>query len=445
MDQFDFSRQALPLRGDYDVIVAGGGTAGALAGIAAARSGCRTLIVEQLGCLGGSATAAMVTPLMRSGLAGNPGQCPLGLEVNSRLDELGGISGDGHLFDPTLLACVLEEMAVTSGCNLLYHTQLAGVIRDGDTVKAAVICNKDGIGQVTARQFIDATGDADLALLSGETCSVGDRNGRNQAVSLRFEMAGIDFDAFHDGMRRLGFAGQRYFAMNTPGMAGLLAQAEQDGLLEHQDVVYFQAFGIPGKPDAMSFNCPELTTQSGVADAAFLSAKQVEGKRAVLRLRRFLRERIAGFEKAYITQIAPMVGIRESRRVETQVILTIQDVLAYRKFPDAIISCAYPVDVHGGEDDGSLSYDTSVLEPERYWQVPYRTLVAKVNKNLQVAGRCAGMDFMAQSAARIQLVCRAMGEAAGLAAAAAIREPGGLMALDPVSIRQLLTDRGMVI
>ncbi|NLB44665.1 MAG: FAD-dependent oxidoreductase, partial [Clostridiaceae bacterium] len=89
MDQFDFSRQALPLRGDYDVIVAGGGTAGALAGIAAARSGCRTLIVEQLGCLGGSATAAMVTPLMRSGLAGNPGQCPLGLEVNSRLEELG--------------------------------------------------------------------------------------------------------------------------------------------------------------------------------------------------------------------------------------------------------------------------------------------------------------------------------------------------------------------
>ncbi|NLO36042.1 MAG: FAD-dependent oxidoreductase [Clostridiaceae bacterium] len=445
MEQLDFSRQALPLRGDYDVVVAGGGTAGALAGIAAARSGCLTLIVEQLGCLGGSATAGQVTPLMSSGLAVNPGHCPLGLEVNSRLEDLGGCSRDGHLFDPTLLACVLEEMAVTSGCRLRYHTQLVGAIRDGDTVKAAVICNKDGIGQVTARQFIDATGDADLALLAGETCSSGDRNGRNQAVSLRFEMAGIDFDAFHAGMRRLGYNGKHYFAMNTPGMAGLLAQAEQDGLLEHQDVVYFQAFGIPGKPDAMSFNCPELTTRAGVTDAAFLSAKQVEGKRAVLRLRRFLRERVSGFEKAYITQIAPMVGIRESRRVDAQVNLTIQDVLAYRKFPDAIISCAYPVDVHGGEEGDSLRYDASVPEAERYWQVPYRILVAKVNQNLQVAGRCAGMDFMAQSAARIQLVCRAMGEAAGLAAAAAIKQPGGLRALDPVSVRKLLADRGMVI
>ena len=159
-----------------------------------------------------------------------------------------------------------------------------------------------------------------------------------------------------------------------------------------------------------------------VVDPAFMTQKQIEGKKAILRLRTFLRRYVPGFENAYITEIAQLIGFRESRRIVSEYVLTIQDILAYRKFPDGIAASHYPVDVHG-EDDVSLGlrYDESVPKNERYWEVPFRTMVARGVDNLLVAGRCAGMDFRAQSAARIQPICRSMGEAAGIAAALAVK------------------------
>ncbi len=446
METLIWSNQEIPIRGEYDVIVAGGGTAGALAGIAAAGEHLDTLIIEQFGSLGGSATMAMVTPLMSSHIAGMRGHCPLGLEISRRMQACGGSGDNDYWFDPTLLAFVLEDMAAEAGCRLLYHTQLAGVIVEDRKLKAVLVCNKDGLSAFTARYFIDGTGDADLAFMAGVACGSGNEQGVNQPVSLRFEMAGIDFAAFHAAMRQYGNQGDRYFAMNSPGMGDILKQATADGLLTPQDAVYFQAFGVPGKPDAMAFNCPELTTRAGVADAFFLSQKQVEGKQAILRLRRFLRERIPGFGQAYITAVAPMVGIRESRRIESVCQMKIADLLGYRKYPDAVVSCAYPIDVHGVADVSlGLRYDTSVPLAEQYWQVPFRCMLPLDRTNLLVTGRCAGFDFRAQSAARIQLVCRAMGEAAGLACAAADRAGVQLPDLDPVIVRQELTRRGMQI
>ena len=276
-----------------------------------------------------------------------------------------------------------------------------------------------------------------MALLAGVDCETGDDRGINQPVSLRFEMAGVDYERFHAYMRELGSRDEKYFAMNSPGMHDILQAAETDGILTQQDIVYFQAFGVPGKPDAMSFNCPELATQAGVADAAFLTKKQLEGKQAILRLRRFLRERIPGFANAYITEIAPFVGIRESRRVEAEYVMTIQDILSYRKFPDAIAKSCYPLDVHGvGDSQLGLRYDDSLPEAERYWEVPFRCMVARGVSNLLVTGRCAGFDFRAQSAARIQLICRSMGEAAGISCALAQREGASFAQVDGTMVRQ---------
>jgi hypothetical protein len=153
---------------------------------------------------------------------------------------------------------------------------------------------------------------------------------------------------------------------------------------------------------------------------------------------------VPGFEQSYVTQQAPMVGVRESRRIDAVYNMQIMDVLSYRKFDDAIISCNYMIDVHGVDDVTlGLKYDLSVPPELRYWQVPYRCLVAKKTDNLLVAGRCAGLDFRAQSAARIQLVCRAMGEAAGLACALAQQQQIGLHDLDPVLVHDKLIERGM--
>lgn len=427
----------LPIRGTYDVIVAGGGVAGAFAGISAAREGLRALIVEPFGSLGGSATMALVTPLMTTRILGCTGHCPLGEELSSRLMELGGAKGEGHEFDPTLMKAALEDMAAAYGCDLLYYTTLVDVLREGDALTHVILHNKDGLSAWKAACFIDATGDADLSLLAGVPCESGNEKGINQPVSLRFEMAGVDFDRFHAYMRSLGWPEERYFAMNTPCMREVLVKAHEDGLLTGQDIAYFQAFGIPGKPDVMAFNCPELTTRAGVADAAFLTEKQLEGKQAVLRLRRFLRERIPGFENAYITEIAPMVGLRESRRIHAEYTVTLQDILSYRKYPDVIARSAYHLDVHG-EDDCTLGlhYAEDVPEAERYWEIPYRCMVAEGLRNLLAVGRCGGFDFRAQSAARVQLICRSMGEAAGLACAMSLKAGVPFSQVDGAEVRR---------
>lgn len=423
MNQIQMPAREIPVAGEHDVIVLGGGTAGAFAGIAAARRGCKTLIVEQFGALGGSATVGLVLPLMSTHMPNYRGHCPLSAELVERLRAIGGVEEDDYYFDCAMMKVALEEMAAESGCTLLYYTALVDVVRTENAITHIVVNNKDGLSAYAAKSFIDCTGDADLAAAAGVPYESGDHNRVNQPVSLRFEMAGIDFDRFHAYMQSLGNHTKKYFAMNTAGMRAIIQKAHEDGVLTAQDACYFQAFGIPGRPDAMNFNCPELTTKENVVDTAFMTQKQIEGKQAILRLRTFLRRYIPGFENAYITEIAPLVGFRESRRIVSEYVMTIYDLLGYKKFEDGIAASHYPVDVHGVDDVSlGLQYDASVPREARYWEVPFRTLVAKGVDNLLVAGRCAGMDFRAQSAARIQPVCRSMGEAAGIAAAQAMQQ-----------------------
>lgn len=412
----------IPVFNQYDTVVLGGGTAGAFAGIAAARRGSRTLIIEQFGTLGGSATVGLVLPLMSLHIKNYNGHCPLSAELVERLRKLGGVEEDDNYFDPVMMQMALEDMVTESGCDILYYTALVDAVRKNRTVTHIVVNNKNGLAAYKAKCFIDCTGDADLVKITGAPFESGNHNHVNQPVSLRFDMAGIDFERFHTYMRSLGNDQHKYFALNTPGMKEIIHKAYTDGVLTEQDACYFQAFGIPGRPDGMNFNCPELTTKENVVDAEFMTQKQLEGKKAILRLRTFLQKYIPGFENAYITNIAQLVGFRESRRIEAEYKLTIEDVLAYRKFPDGIAASHYPVDVHGVEDVTlGLKYQHDVPPEKQYWEVPFRVMIPKALDNVLTAGRCAGMDFRAQSAARIQPTCRSMGEAAGIAAALAVQ------------------------
>lgn len=300
--------------------------------------------------------------------------------------------------------------------------RVVDAVLEDRTITHVIVNNKNGLAAYKAKCFIDCTGDADLIKLVGASYQSGNHNRVNQPVSLRFDMAGIDFERFHAYMHSLGNDQYKYFAMNTPGMKDIIRKAYEDGVLTEQDACYFQAFGIPGRPDGMNFNCPELTTKENVVDAEFMTQKQLEGKKAIIRLRKFLRDYIPGFENAYITSIAQLVGFRESRRIEAEYMLTIEDVLTYRKFPDGIAASHYPIDVHGVDDVSlGLKYQHDVPADEQYWEVPFRVMIPKTLDNVLTAGRCAGMDFRAQSAARIQPTCRSMGEAAGIAAAMAVK------------------------
>ena len=433
MKTIKFPQIDIPVIGEYDVIIVGGGTSGAFAGIAAAREGLKTLIIEQLGCLGGSATAGLVMPLMSSYIKDKDGNCPIGIEVLERLRDIDAAYSDNiQFFDTAMLKIVLEDLVSESGADLLYHTSIISVIVKDEKITHIIVNNKDGLKGFAAEYVIDATGDADIAVMAGVPFESGKVDKINQPLSLRFEMGGIQFDEFHAFMQKLGNSSVKYFAMNTPGMKELLNKAKEDGVLTRQDITYFQAFGIPGRPDGMAFNCPELLPKENIIDAAFLTKKQVEGKKAILRLRKFLREYIPGFQNAYITEIAGMLGIRESRRIHSEYIMTIHDILMYKKFNDAVTQSAYPLDVHGKDNqmEGLMGYDKTTPENERYWEVPFRVMIPLKIQNMLVTGRCAGFDFLTQSATRIQPICRAMGEAAGIGTAFAFKEKKAFKDID---------------
>lgn len=454
MQTIRFSPGSIPVTGSYDVLVAGGGTAGAFAGISAARMGARTLIVEQYGAPGGSQTMALVTPIMHSHITGDPQSSALADEVRGRMAKLGAAIDEGDAdkgwFDPLALKFVLEQMIAESGCEILYHTALISTINDGNRLTHAVVYNDDGINALAAKQFVDCTGDGDLSVMAGAGFESGNDKGFNQAVSLRFQMTNIDIDCFRRYLKSLGedhveksltFHTATTYHNYRWALTKVFDKAFNDGLMTIQDIKYFQCFSVPGKPRDLAFNCPELGSAKKTLDARYLSGKQTEGRKAIGRITKFLRERIPGFESSYLSEIAPMLGIRETRRIETEYMVTGQDVLNYARFDDYIATSNYPVDIHDAGEEEGLKFE--YRDPgECYYHIPFRSLVVAGLDNLYVAGRCLGADFVAQSTIRTQHACRASGEAAGIGAAMAARQAVRAKDIDGACVRAVMLERG---
>ncbi|GIV01940.1 MAG: hypothetical protein KatS3mg015_0770 [Fimbriimonadales bacterium] len=410
---------------NYDVVVCGGGTAGAVAAIKAARLGAKTLVIEQNSGLGGTQTFAWVTPMMPNYLGGDQLCKGMNLEIQERHARRVGPAEVEHgqvWYDPITVALVLEEMADDAGLHRLYNTVLIGadVIQSGADrrIEAVRVATKKGPLAIQAAQFVDATGDADLITLAGGETESGDESGVNQPMTLRFTLARVnlaavrDFFGEHaqpstDRFVHVGFAE----AKESP-IAHLVRAAIEDGVLLPNDLGYFQFFTIHGRPGELAFNCPRLVGYDPL-DPFDVSRAMAAGRKAIARVHEFCKRYLPGFEESYIGVIAPMIGNRESRRIVGEYVLTEEDHQQCRKFPDAIARNRYPIDIHltkGGVELRKLPEDD-------YHEIPYRCLIPKGIANALVAGRCLSATFAAQSSVRIQPVCRAMGEAAGTAAA----------------------------
>lgn len=405
----------------YDVIVCGGGTAGSVAAIAAARRGAKTLIVEQFGFLGGSQTAALVVPMMAFSTGGRQLVNGLNQEIIERCNALPG-DNEGIFFNFELLKYVLEEMALEAGCDLLYHTFVSGVLLEDGGIVGIELVNKSGRREINGAQVVDCTGDADVAVLSGVGFESGrPEDGLNQSASLRFVMGGVDLEALAQFIEDRGQpVGNRTrfslgFARGVPenALTALMAQAEEDGVFTAEEGGYIQFFTVPGRPGELAFNCPRVTHVNG-ATAEDLTRVQVQGRRTIPKIMEFCHRYLAGFDNAYLAFTAPMVGVRESRRILGEYALSAEDFRLARKFEDGIAKSCYPIDIH---NPSGVGVSLEKLPPGEYHEVPYRCLVPLGVDNLLVAGRCISATFEAQAAIRIEATCRAMGEAAGAAAA----------------------------
>ncbi len=447
----------------WDVIVAGGGTAGAIAGIAAARAGARVLVIETQGSLGGTGTNAWVTPLMRNVSGGENLNRGLTDELKARLlargDGAVDPNGNDNWFNPEGMKFVLEHMLLEAGGEVLYHTHIVQPFLTGGEnsrrITALVIHNKGGLQALEATVFIDATGDADLATRAGVPFHAGDEDGVHQAMSLRFTLAGVDtarLCAFlnANGQSQTGENFLHFWMVwgKNSTLEPLFRGAVESGVLLERDGDYFQGFSIPGRPGEISFNCPRIRAElHDGTDPWQLSAAQTDGREAIDRLTAFCRAHLPGCETAFIGVVAPMVGVRESRRIVGEYTLTLTDILDCARFPDVICRNHYPVDIHSVKGGARLLHERDGTAPyfakDAYHEIPYRAIVPIGVANLLVPGRAASSTFEAQSAIRVQQNCHSMGEAAGIAAAWAARDHGGrVRAVDVNALQTNLRSRG---
>ncbi len=436
----------------FDVAVLGGGTAGSIAAIAAAMYQAETVVIERECFLGGTASGGQVTPMMSNHIPGNLDNSFISRKVNAGLLEQGyadsDIYGNDGWFNPEMLKFTLEDMLLQNGGKLLYGTELIyPVLKDG-IMEGVVVHNRGGLQFIKAKVFIDATGDAALSYKSGVPCFEGsEENGRNQPMSLRFMLGNIDIKKVISFLAEIGICCELEYpfleiaslwSYESP-LTDIFRQGVRRGVIEYNDASYFQAFTVPGMPGVMSFNCPEAVGYDRANDSGCVTNAVVECRGAIRRLHNFLKEYIEGFESSYIISVASMPGIRESRRIKGQYVLTEEDYNHRRKFADAIAQTGYPIDIHGeNQSEGKVK----PFQRGEYFEVPFRCLVPENIANLLAAGRCISSSFVVQSCIRIQPTCRAMGEAAGIAAAMSCIRNISVGEIDGMEIRKAMIQNG---
>ena len=281
--------------------------------------------------------------------------------------------------------------------------------------------------------------------------------GKNQAVSLRYLVSGIDTEAFGAFVREIAKQknGRGAYCTNDRiavacctgdnwAFADLFYEAIKNGDLTEDDKVYWQGFTVTGRKGCIAFNNPEFFHHTDGTDPEHLTTIQLLGKQAILRQIRFYRKYLPGFEEAYLSEIAPMVGVRESRNIVTEYVLTAEDLLLRHKFSDSICRSNYPVDVHGKTLQYHLDKEAVADDGKPWYEIPYRSLVVKGLDNLLVSGRCLGAEFLAQSSLRVQHSARASGEAAGIGAALSLAQGILPRDVDGSEVRAVMLARGAV-
>ena len=420
-----YGDREIPLLYRADCCVIGGGPAGAAAAVSAAKKGAKTVLVERGIALGGLQTLGLVLPFMPTFAPDS--DTPYVQSVKTKMREHGievsdGVTGYGWT-NPEVLTLVYDELCAESGTEILYHTVLVDTIMEQQQIKMCVVQTIAGLAAVAAKVFIDGSGDALLARLAGVPTEKGsEKTGRNQAMSFRFEMGGIDIDRLYafDAVELQDTwckTKPPYFEIAEARgrtkrykLEDFFQRGVASGDLKPEDAAYIQAFTIIGKPGTMSMNCPELPPQFCATDPLSYSRAVSYGRAMIRRISQYLVKTMPGFEHAYISREASMLGARESWRIRGKYYMTEDDYHNRSRFTDAVARTAWYIDAHGERVDKELPAG-------EFYEIPYRALITENVPNLIVAGRCISASFVLQASMRIQPTCMSIGEAAGIAAA----------------------------
>lgn len=423
----------VPVIADVDVAVLGGGPAGFCAAVAAARLGASTMLIEKNGYMGGVATAGLVN-IWHSLYSMDRNQKIIGGiidEIHARLWARGWVQWLGDYPEDETKGCtvvdtegaklVFDELALEAGVKLLFHTYAVGVLQTSGDIEAVIVENKSGRGAVKAKVFIDCTGDGDVAFQAGAVQEKGDQDGLVQPPGMCVRVGGLKPAAFENLDHEPVFSAlNKEMDYNGQVYPSFLWQTKS---LHRDDEVMMAAARM---------------TNTDCSDGEQLSQASVDGRRQIDWIVRTLKAEVAGFEDAYIVDIADEVGPRETRRFLGDYVLTEEDLLTGREFPDVIGRGTYPVDIHNPLARGIIfkRLDGTIVTHDesgkvirsmwtshggkndaQYYSMPYRILLPRDMQNLMVAGRCVSMTHEALGAIRVMVNCMQLGQAAGIGAA----------------------------
>lgn len=464
------------IRYEADVVVVGGGVGGAAAAIAAGRQGKSVLLIEKSGCLGGLATNGHVSPFDATHSRSGKTFGGIGQEILDEMEAAQKLYGvpDSCITreGPHLLKWVLLKMAVDSGVRVLFHADLIDVVREDDEIKHLIIHTKSGIEGVVGKMYVDASGDGDLFAGAGEEYFMGseadsgkmlEQTGFNrmhydddtiekytpesmhdhhavQPCSVMFTMGNVDLSKkpyklnnknlrFEDlGIDKEEFKKLPYYG--APGFEdnGDLIPMPQGRVL----------LSLTGRPNELLVNMSRIIGVDAT-DAVELTEASVKAQLQVMHLVDFLKRYVPGFENSYLVESSNVLGVRETRRLVGQYVLKGTDAINCVQFEDNIGCGSYMIDIHdpfgkaraiGGDVMGDC------------YGIPYRSITPKTVKNLLVCGRCISVDHVAHASTRIQGTCVITGQAAGTAAALALKTDSTVQALDVKHLQNELREAG---
>jgi hypothetical protein len=409
----------IPLLGEYEVVVVGGGPAGIAAAIAAGRRGRSTILIERYGFMGGAGTAAGLSTFcgLHAVVHGRHEQVVHGIadDILARLDAMNGLNRP-HLtvrdqitaqsYDISAFKIAADELMAEANVKVLFHAFATAAVMDSDErIDAVIVETKSGRGAVRGRLFVDGSGDGDLAAWSGVPFEVGDGAGNMLYPSTMFRINGVNPEQ----------AGRAWELIPS-----LMEEAEKTGrrFPRKKPIVRPQRNPIEWRANLTQIKNPDGTAVSGI-DAEQLSYGEVEGRRQCWDVFQFIKDATPGFADAYIVEIAPQIGIRETRRIVGEYVLTEHDILGCRDFDDTIGVNGWPVEAHIKSD---VKFVFTPSGSRGFNQIPYRIILPQRVENLFVVGRCASMSHEGQSSARVSGPCFIMGQAAGTAADLALAD-----------------------
>lgn len=440
----------IPVRKEVDVLVVGGGPSGITAALGAVEDGLKVSLIESRSFLGGNMTIGL--PVL--GFLGQKGnQIIKGLPQRyiDRLKEVDGASEHRPcplhmsitLVEPEAVKNVALELLLEDGVDVQLYTHFADAIVEDGEIKGVITESKAGREAILAKVVIDCSGDADVAFRAGVPCEKGNEKGGMQPPTLMFCMGNVDTELLRTSIADQSrtyltdFIPAEYFGQNhqfiVVGLREVMQKAREDGFTLNTE----RTIIITGlRKGEVWINMSSVHGVDGTKPED-LTHGEVKGRQQIKDIQKYLIEYVPGFKDAYFTKMAPFLGIRETRRIVGQYVMTQEDVLGCRRFEDAVAVASYPLDLHHPHDGGcTLTWCGDCYD------IPYSSLVPLKVENLLVAGRAISTTHEAMSAIRVMAPCMAMGEAAGRAAKLAVRKGIYPSALPVEELQKELVEKG---